>query len=69
MRRMIRALTGFLLRDLQIQVSYRLSFVLQMVSIFPIVLMFYFLSLFLGNSVLGPLKQYGGHYFPFVLIG
>lgn len=66
---MIKALTGFLLRDLQIQVSYKLSFILQIVSIFPVVLMFYFLSLFFGDSVLGPLKQYGGHYFPFVLIG
>lgn len=66
---MIKALKGFLRRDLQIQVSYRLSFLLQIVGIFPIVLMFYFLSLFFGDSVLGPLKQYGGHYFPFVLIG
>ncbi len=66
---MIRTVFEFLLRDLQIQVSYKLSFLLQIVSIFPVVLMFYFLALFFGESVSGPLKQYGGHYFPFVLIG
>jgi len=61
---------AFFRRDFQNQVSYRLSFVLQILGIFPIVLMFFFLSRLVdGNEISGVLRQYGGMYFPFVLIG
>ena len=61
---------AFLKRDFLNQVSYRLSFFLQILGIFPIVLMFFFLSrLVVGDAVSGPLRPYGGEYFPFVLIG
>ncbi len=66
---MIKTVNAFLFRDLHIEVSYRLSFLLQVVGIFPVVLMFYFLSLLFGDVASGLLKAYGGHYFPFVLIG
>jgi ABC-2 type transport system permease protein len=66
---MIRTIGAFLWRDLHIEMSYNLSFLLQILGIFPSVLMFYFLSGLFGNTFLNPLKAYGGSYFPFVLIG
>lgn len=66
---MIRTIGAFLRRDLRIEMSYSLSFLLQIVGIFPLVLMFYFLSGLFGGALLNPLKAYGGSYFPFVLIG
>ncbi len=66
---MIRMLGAFLLRDLRIELSYKLSFILQILGIFPAVLMFYFLSRLVGDAASGPLQAYGGAYFPFVLIG
>lgn len=62
-------LWAFFLRDLRNELSYRLSFVLQIIGIFPAVLMFFFLSRLVGNTISGPLGPYGGQYFPFVLIG
>jgi ABC-2 type transport system permease protein len=62
-------LWAFLVRDLRNELSYRLSFVLQIIGIFPAVLMFFFLSRLVGTTISGPLGPYGGHYFPFVLIG
>ena len=62
-------LWAFLRRDILNEVSYRLSFFLQLFGIFPVVLMFFFLSRLVGNTISGPLQPYGGHYFPFVLIG
>ena len=62
-------LLAFLRRDILNEVSYKLSFFLQLFGIFPVVLMFFFLSRLVGNTISGPLQPYGGHYFPFVLIG
>jgi ABC-2 type transport system permease protein len=49
--------------------SYRLAFFLELFGIFPAVLMFFFLSKLFGDMISGPLSEYGGKYFPFVLIG
>jgi len=62
-------LWAFLWRDLLSEVSYKLSFLLQLLGIFPVVIMFFFLSRLVGNTISGPLAPYGGSYFPFVLIG
>lgn len=62
-------LLAFFRRDILNDVSYKLSFFLQLFGIFPVVLMFFFLSRLVGNTISGPLQPYGGHYFPFVLIG
>jgi ABC-2 type transport system permease protein len=62
-------LWAFLRRDLLNELSYKLSFFLQLLGIFPVVLMFFFLSRLVGNTISGPLEPYGGSYFPFVLIG
>ena len=60
---------AFLKRDLSQALSYRLSFLLQLGSIFFSVAIFYFLSKLLGGSVEPQLEAYGGDYFSFVLIG
>ena len=65
----MRVLWAFLKRDLINESSYKLSFFLQLFSIFPVVLMFFFLSRLVGSTISGPLQPYGGSYFPFVLIG
>ena len=62
-------LWAFLRRDLLNELSYKLSFLLQLLGIFPVVLMFFFLSRLVGSTISGPLQPYGGSYFPFVLIG
>ena len=62
-------LWAFLRRDFLNEVSYKLSFCLQLLGIFPAVLMFFFLSRLVGNTISNPLAPYGGSYFPFVLIG
>ena len=60
---------AFLRRDILNEISYKLSFLLQLLGIFPVVLMFFFLSRLVGSTISGPLQPYGGSYFPFVLIG
>jgi len=62
-------LLAFLRRDILNEISYKLSFFLQLVGIFPVVLMFFFLSRLVGSTISVPLQPYGGNYFPFVLIG
>jgi ABC-2 type transport system permease protein len=65
---MHRAL-AFLRRDLRLQLSYRFSFLLQFFGIFFNLLVFYFLSLLVGEGASPYLEPYGGNYFAFVLIG
>jgi len=60
---------AFLKRDLSQALSYRLSFLLQLVGIFSSMAIFYFLSRLFGNALVPQLEQYGGDYFSFVLIG
>lgn len=68
---MLRKPMAFLKKDFLMEVSYRFSFVLQFVSIFFSVVMFYFVGKLIGESptVQGSISQYGGQYFAFVLIG
>ena len=51
------------------QVSYRLSFLLQFFGIFFSVTTFFFVSKLLGKAVNPYLTSYGGDYFSYVLIG
>lgn len=64
-----QVIPAFLRRDLLQEASYRLSFFLQFINIFFSVLIFYFISLLLGEAATPYLKDYGGDYFAFVLIG
>ncbi|MEA3337844.1 MAG: ABC transporter permease [Chloroflexota bacterium] len=65
---MTRAI-AFLRRDWQIQLSYRFAFVLQFFGTLFNLLIFYFLSLLVGDSAAPYLENYNGDYFSFVLIG
>jgi ABC-2 type transport system permease protein len=65
----LRILWAFLWRDIRNEMSYRLAFFMELFGILPAVLMFYFLSRLFGEMITGPLSEYGGRYFPFVLIG
>jgi ABC-type multidrug transport system ATPase subunit/ABC-type multidrug transport system permease subunit len=65
----LRVAQAFLKKDLINELSYPVSFLLQMLSIFFTVGVFYFISQMLGSSVSARLAPYGGEYFPFVLIG
>jgi ABC-2 type transport system permease protein len=61
--------TAFLKRDLSLDLSYRLSFLMQFTNIFFSVALFYFLARLFGTALIPQLEQYGGDYFSFVLIG
>lgn len=65
----MRRLWAFLRRDLLHETSYRLSFVLQLLGILPVLILFFFVSRLVGDNASGPLDAYGGRYFPFVLVG
>jgi ABC-2 type transport system permease protein len=69
LRQFGRVALAFLHRDLRSEVSYRFSFLLQFLSIFFSVAVFYFVAKLLGDSVNPYLEPYGGDYFSFVLIG
>jgi ABC-2 type transport system permease protein len=64
-----RVAIATLRRDIHSEVSYRFSFVLQFLTIFFSVAVFYFVAILLGDSINPYLEPYGGDYFAFVLIG
>lgn len=65
----LNVVAAFLRRDLQVEISYRFAFLLQIFGVFFTVGVFYFLSLLLGDAALPYLEAYGGDYFAFVIIG
>lgn len=60
---------AFLKRDFSQEISYRLSFLMQLGSIFLSAAVFYFLAQLVGEGASAQLEVYGGDYFSFVLIG
>jgi len=60
---------AFLERDLRIESSYRLSFLWTFVGIFTSVFMFYYMARLLGPAASPYLREYGGNYFAFLLVG
>lgn len=56
-------------RDLLTATSYRLAFISQFILPLFAVMSFFFISKLLGDTPLVGLNQFGGEYFPFVLIG
>lgn len=60
---------AFVWRDLIEDTSYKLSFVMQLMSIFISTSMLFFFSILLGDAGAPYLEPYGGNYFSFVLIG
>lgn len=72
MQRIVLFLTkifAFVKRDFLNEVSYRISFLLQIFGIFINVSVFFFLSKLLGSAQMPQLAEYSGNYFAFVLIG
>lgn len=66
---LINKIKAFIKRDFAIETSYRLSFLLRLGRIFTTVFTFYFISKLFGKGASAHLQEYGGKYFPFVLIG
>lgn len=60
---------AFIKKDLLIEFSYRLQFVLSWMGIFLSVLIFYYISMLFDKVESPYLAEYGGKYFPFVFIG
>jgi len=60
---------AFLARDLQIEASYKVPFLIEMLAgVFP-VLSVYFVAKLVGPDSEDSLAKYGGQYFPFAIIG
>lgn len=62
-------LLAFLRRDFKVQISYPLGFFMQLWGIFFQLILYYFLAKTFGVSVSPYLSNYGGDYFPFIIIG
>ena len=62
--------TAFIKKDMKISVSYKLQFVFQFLQVFFGISVIYFIGKMLGQSGnASVLRQYGGDYFSFALIG
>jgi ABC-2 type transport system permease protein len=66
---MMRRLWALFLRDLLTEISYPLAFILQFSGLFFSVLVFYFLSQLVGDSIADQIDAGDGRYFPYVLVG
>jgi ABC-2 type transport system permease protein len=60
---------AFIKRDATIAASYRISFILQLVEVFTILTVFYYLGKTLGDRNIPALARYGGNFLAFLLIG
>jgi ABC-2 type transport system permease protein len=65
----IRTFQAFFLRDFRQNLSYKLSFFLDVASVFFNAATFYFVAKLFDASTGSHMQEYGGTYFPFVLIG
>jgi ABC-2 type transport system permease protein len=65
----MRRAWAFLVRDFLIEASYPVSFVTQFAGMILSVALFYFIAQVLGAAASPYLKDYGGDYFSFALIG
>jgi ABC-2 type transport system permease protein len=66
----VTKLLAFLKRDFQIEASYRVGLVTQLVWVGLSACSYYFLARFVGSALLpGALTAYGGDYFAFILVG
>ena len=62
--------TAFIKKDMKISVSYKLQFVFQFLQVFFGIVVIFFIGKMLGQSgKTSVLRQYGGDYFSFALIG
>jgi len=62
-------LLAFLKRDVQIDLSYKLRFLMQFIGIFFSTALTFFVSELIGSGISNKLAGYGGDYFSFVIVG
>lgn len=60
---------AFIKRDFLTEISYKSAFLMNIIGIFFSALTFYFIAKLFGQAAAPHLQEYGGDYFPFVLIG
>ncbi len=60
---------AFFKRDLIESASYKMSFILEIGGILANIFSFFFIARLVGDSAKPYLAEYGGNYFPFVVIG
>lgn len=60
---------AFVVRDVRIEASYRMSFLMQALGIFFTVVTFHFMARLVDGGNVAALDRFGGRYFTFVLIG
>lgn len=68
MTRFLRRAWAFVVRDVKSELSYRLSFVLQLGGLAWMLVLFWFAARMVGHGV-PQLQRYGGDYFAFLLLG
>ncbi len=66
---MLHKFSAFLLRDFLEEISYPLAFLWRVGAILFRLVTFYFLARLVEGTALPQLTPYGGHYFPFVMLG
>ncbi|MFH1772361.1 MAG: ABC transporter permease [Candidatus Omnitrophota bacterium] len=69
MNKTVRKILMFIKRDFLIAASYRLSFLLDAITILASTATFFFVSRLIPAGTSAHLKEFGGDYFSFVLIG
>ena len=60
---------AFVKRDFSVMKGYRFALVLNLVSIVMGIATYYFLARLFGSKGVNVLDKFGGHYFPYVLVG
>ena len=65
----LRVPWAFIVRDFRIDSSYMIGFVLRIASVLLNVTIYYFIASVFGDTAARYLKDYGGNYFAFVVIG
>jgi len=60
---------AYFLRDFRQNMSYRFAFFLDIMSVFVNATTFFFVAKLIGSAVIPSLENFGGAYFPFVLVG
>jgi len=69
MRLPFKKARAFIRRDFLIETSYKSAFLMNLAGMFVSVLTFFFIAKLFGKAAAPYLQEYGGDYFPFVLIG
>jgi ABC-2 type transport system permease protein len=60
---------AFIKRDFLTEISYKSAFLMNLIGVVFSVLTFFFIARLFGKAAAPHLQEYGGDYFPFVLIG